>query len=232
MDVYHVRHLVADRWRALSHEQQLSILIFGVCGCFALVASIASIRDHIYSPFTAPKSLLVKAAALQKQIDESDDAYIMEQQKHKDSDHDGLSDYAELYIYHTSPYLADSDSDGIPDPVEVAQGTDPNCPQGKACTDPALGVVTGASTSTAADLLDTTHVPEAPKDASSSVVNDMPPDPQGMSTDQIRTYLLSHNLLQPDQSSVLSDAQLRQTYSAAYEQALRVQQVRTNPINP
>ncbi len=238
MDVYYVRHLVADRWRALSREQQLSVIVFGVCGCFALAASIVSLREHIYSPFTAPKSVLVKAAALQKELNESDDAYITEQQKRKDSDHDGLSDYAELVLYRTSPYLADSDSDGIPDVVEIAQVTDPNCPQGKTCTDPSLGVITGASTGTASDLLSATRVPQAPNDfggtavSSSSALNDMPPDPAGMTTDQIRTYLISRGLLQPDQSTLLDDAQLRQAYSAAYAQALRVQQARTTPINP
>ncbi len=58
---------------------------------------------------------------------------LMQDLKSKDTDHDGLSDYDELYIYHTSPYLADSDSDGIPDKVEIEQGTDPNCPKGQTC---------------------------------------------------------------------------------------------------
>ncbi len=53
--------------------------------------------------------------------------------KETDTDGDGLSDYAEIYIYHTSPYLVDSDSDGISDFKEVQQGTNPNCPQGKNC---------------------------------------------------------------------------------------------------
>ncbi|MHB8903882.1 MAG: hypothetical protein ACYC40_02165 [Patescibacteria group bacterium] len=50
-----------------------------------------------------------------------------------DTDHDGLTDYEETNIYHTSPYLADTDSDGIPDGTEVKNGTDPNCPTGKVC---------------------------------------------------------------------------------------------------
>ena len=50
-----------------------------------------------------------------------------------DTDHDGLSDYDEINIYHTSPYLEDTDSDGIPDGTEVKNGTDPNCPTGKVC---------------------------------------------------------------------------------------------------
>lgn len=51
----------------------------------------------------------------------------------KDSDGDGLSDYEEINISKTSPYLEDSDSDSISDKQEVSQGTDPNCPVGKIC---------------------------------------------------------------------------------------------------
>lgn len=57
-----------------------------------------------------------------------------EELKNKDTDHDGLSDWDELNIYHTSPYLEDTDGDGIPDGVEVKNGTDPNCPQGRTCS--------------------------------------------------------------------------------------------------
>ena len=64
--------------------------------------------------------------------------------KSRDTDGDGLSDYDEIYVYHTSPYLEDSDSDGIPDLQEIQQGTDPNCPQGKDCSAP---IETAASSS-------------------------------------------------------------------------------------
>lgn len=57
--------------------------------------------------------------------------------KSKDTDGDGLSDYDELYVDKTSPYLKDSDGDGTSDSAEITQGTDPNCPQGEVCS--ALG---------------------------------------------------------------------------------------------
>jgi hypothetical protein len=53
--------------------------------------------------------------------------------KVKDTDKDGLNDYDELNIYKTSPYLEDSDSDGIGDKKEMDAGADPNCPEGRSC---------------------------------------------------------------------------------------------------
>lgn len=53
--------------------------------------------------------------------------------KTKDTDGDNLSDYDETYVYRTSPYLKDSDGDGIDDKAELAKQTNPNCPEGKDC---------------------------------------------------------------------------------------------------
>jgi lipoprotein-anchoring transpeptidase ErfK/SrfK len=49
-----------------------------------------------------------------------------DQLKSMDSDHDGLSDYDEIYIYHTDPNNPDTDGDGYSDGLEVANGYDPN----------------------------------------------------------------------------------------------------------
>ncbi len=64
--------------------------------------------------------------------------------RRKDTDRDGLSDYDELYIYKTSPYLEDSDSDGFLDKTEIETGNDPNCPAGQNCLfDEGIGVDEG-----------------------------------------------------------------------------------------
>lgn len=50
-----------------------------------------------------------------------------------DTDGDGLTDYDEMYVYGTSPYLEDTDSDEILDIEEIKKGSDPNCPEGGSC---------------------------------------------------------------------------------------------------
>jgi hypothetical protein len=42
-----------------------------------------------------------------------------------DTDGDGLTDGAEVNVYHTNPLLPDTDGDKIPDGIEVQTGTDP-----------------------------------------------------------------------------------------------------------
>ncbi len=62
-----------------------------------------------------------------------------------DTDADGLSDYDEKYIYHTSIYLKDSDGDGYSDKEEIDNGYDPNCPKGENCHDINAQQTTGDS---------------------------------------------------------------------------------------
>jgi hypothetical protein len=51
-----------------------------------------------------------------------------------DTDGDGISDWDELFIYGTSPYLANTSGDGISDYDAIfVHGIDPLCPQGEDC---------------------------------------------------------------------------------------------------
>jgi hypothetical protein len=47
----------------------------------------------------------------------------------KDSDVDGLTDDAEIHVYHTDPNNPDTDGDGFDDGYEVANHTDPLDPK-------------------------------------------------------------------------------------------------------
>ncbi|MBI2984251.1 MAG: hypothetical protein HYY50_01355 [Candidatus Kerfeldbacteria bacterium] len=81
--------------------------------------------------------------------------------KTKDTDEDGLSDFDELYGSKTSPYLRDSDSDGVADGDELRQGTDPNCPSGKACA----GIVGGGPTTDSGGQLTPEFLRQALRDS-------------------------------------------------------------------
>ncbi len=61
------------------------------------------------------------------------EAAELEESKSKDTDGDGLVDFDELYVYKTSPYVVDTDSDGFDDKTETFSGNNPNCPIGKDC---------------------------------------------------------------------------------------------------
>ena len=75
------------------------------------------------SPYVAPP------------VEEETDLSKMDPEKLKDqdTDEDGITDFDELYVYETSPYLADSDSDGFDDAYEIQNFEDPMCPQGQNC---------------------------------------------------------------------------------------------------
>jgi len=73
--------------------------------------------------------LMAKYQALSLTTDET----LANQLKNQDSDLDGLDDWSEINVYSTSPYLSDSDGDGISDKQEILKGTDPTCPEGVDC---------------------------------------------------------------------------------------------------
>jgi hypothetical protein len=109
-------------------SQVFGVILFIAVGVSAIFLGIKQYTQKINGPFAVNAAV----AGLANQLNGNSAAV----DKTKDTDGDGLSDYDEINIYHTSPYLADTDSDGIPDGTEVKNGTDPNCPQGKTCVSP------------------------------------------------------------------------------------------------
>lgn len=112
----------------LGKEQKVGLFFVIICGAVAGVLGTFYVWHHMNVPFaisyTGPK-LSVGNDASQAAI---------AKEKAADTDGDGLSDYDEKKIYGTSPYLSDSDSDGIDDKTEVTTGTDPLCKIGSTCT--------------------------------------------------------------------------------------------------
>lgn len=117
--------------QALQAEQKIAFALLVFLGVGGIIFGFRSFGANLYRPiqqqfakyYTGEDVLNANAK----------DSAIMEEQKKKDTDVDGLSDYDELYVYKTSPYLKDSDSDSTDDKSEVFGGTDPNCPVGKDC---------------------------------------------------------------------------------------------------
>ncbi|PJA92533.1 MAG: hypothetical protein CO133_02700 [Candidatus Komeilibacteria bacterium CG_4_9_14_3_um_filter_37_5] len=107
-------------------KKQLSYLAVFVIAVSVFGFAFWQVQKNIAAPF----ALQIKENT--NSNEQHDNLFLtetekMEKLKKVDSDNDGLSDYLELYIYNTSPYLDDSDSDGVTDKDEVLAGSDPNC---------------------------------------------------------------------------------------------------------
>ncbi|PIT94221.1 hypothetical protein COU00_00180 [Candidatus Falkowbacteria bacterium CG10_big_fil_rev_8_21_14_0_10_43_11] len=114
----------------LSWQQKAGVAFLAIFGVSALILWAVQFKSglQVTEPLTAEE--LVQ---LQKTRGGGNDTDTAAQLRSQDTDKDGLSDYDELYVYGTSPYLEDSDSDGILDKKEIERETDPNCSQGKVC---------------------------------------------------------------------------------------------------
>lgn len=165
-------------------ERRVAWLFFGL-GITALILGGFQFRNNLKQPFTS-----AGIARLQNQVQPQDTELLALQAK--DADKDGLSDYEELYSYNTSPYIADSDSDGQTDKQEVDSNTDPNCPSGQTC-----GVV--STTNSAAANANTNT---APVSGSSSVT-----------AAQLRQALLAAGVSQAEVDAV-DDATLLANYQS------------------
>lgn len=193
-------------WRELDHGQQISLSILAPCAALILVLAGFSLRASVLMPFRASKSVLYRSdqlianqralAAQQEQISAG-----------KDTDGDGMSDLDESNTFHTSPYLTDTDSDGVLDGEEVRVGTDPNCPPNKDCYGFAAlnpDVVPGNTSTTAPSVSGSAPAIEAPQ------------APESLTSTQIREYLLRNALATAGQLDALPDAAVVELYRRAY----------------
>lgn len=122
------RLVIAERAEAaLSREQKAGLFFVVVCGIGALVFGVQYVWTHMARPFSIEYTGPRLVTGAEKQSAE------IAQQKTSDTDNDSVSDYDELYIFKTSPYLGDSDSDGMSDGDEITAGQDPNCAVGATC---------------------------------------------------------------------------------------------------
>ena len=129
------------------HKYALVVLAIAIIG--VIVLWTMELRRSIVEPLYAQPE--PKTAANNPAADNSADAAAL---RAKDTDGDTLNDYDELNLYKTSPYLADSDSDGFTDKQEIDSGNDPNCPTGQQCATPDATTPAGQSSSFSNPQLD------------------------------------------------------------------------------
>ena len=125
----------------LTKNQKIAAASLAVFAVLIVILWSVQLKNNIYGPLNSNSTGANEAAQIDSQT--ANDLAL----KNKDTDSDGLSDYDELNIYKTSPYLDDSDSDGVKDGEDIAKGTAPNCPAGRAC---ASSEFTGDSAGTSA----------------------------------------------------------------------------------
>lgn len=124
--------------------------------------------------------------------------------KTKDTDADGLTDFDETYIYKTSPYLKDSDSDGIDDKTEVTQGDDPNCPKGRQCGTDLTASAGGAAYSASGTDLGPAANPAADPtaDPSALVQQEVADQLLNPTPEQVRTMLVQAGMKKEDLQNI------------------------------
>ena len=169
------------------------VLLMGIVG---LGIGVIQWRGSFKTAFATPGTERFRTPA---QVEEE----RVEAMKTKDTDADGLNDHEESYVYQTSPYLADSDSDGEDDRTELAAGEDPNCPKGKDCG-AFYGVMDASATSTGAGLEEQEQV------IFEQLMNPTP--------DQIRQMLLQSGL-DPAEIEGIDDATLLELYHQSLAEA-------------
>ncbi|MEI7512705.1 MAG: hypothetical protein WCK01_04600 [Candidatus Uhrbacteria bacterium] len=225
---------VRERWNALPSETRFASGILGVCGFASIVLSVWYMSENLSAPFRVSTASLIAART---SFQSTSETRQIEASKLRDTDRDGLSDYAEINLHKTSPYLADTDSDGIPDAIELAQGMDPNCPKGQNCGGIANADLQPSvnSSSSYQDLLQGTQVKraievgqaaDAPTAAQEFILN--APDPSTISAAEARTLLGKSGLSPAGQLDGLVDEDVMKIYRATYVQ---VQTIRLNMNN-
>ncbi len=104
---------------ALKPDIRLIILLTFI-GTLTIVLGYSQIKKTIYSPFKISEQATTEMPTQEEVL------AILDQQ---DTDNDGLSDFDEKFIYQTSVYIDDTDSDGFTDKEEVEAKSDPLDPK-------------------------------------------------------------------------------------------------------
>lgn len=199
----------------LTREERVAFGFIAACGVGAVLFGGLSFFSNVKKPFLISYTGPRYVTSAEK---ESEQTAL---QRITDTDEDGISDYDELNIFATSPYIKDTDSDGRADGAEILEGGDPNCALGKTCVSSEL-IQSGAS----AAFLES-QVPQAPETIETPTLEEAIGALQGLSVEDVR-LMLGESGIEADQLAQLSDEEVMALYQDAVNQAAAELQASTS----
>mgnify|MGYP002725828836 CR=1 FL=1 len=228
--IYFLKKIMSQRLSSkqprtnLSTEQKVAFLLLLFLGIGGIILGFRSFGSNLSRPF----DLQIAEYAGEVFLTSSEQSDLeKEEQKTKDTDEDGLSDYDELYVFKTSPYLSDTDSDGFDDYTEVYSNNDPTCPIGTDCESVAASLEGAGSGTTAEEILETFSPTTGSEDLSvyeELVGSDISSEQdvvqyfESMSLEETRELLLEAGLSQ-EQLDQISDEMLQELFNTALVEA-------------
>ncbi len=184
-------------------SQKVASAFLLVFGLFVIIFSFSQIKGKITGPFAINEENQTEISSEEK----VNFHYAVLQ--NMDTDGDTLSDYDELYTYDTSPYLEDTDSDGLTDLQEIQRGSDPNCPEGQDCSISGNIQVSASSSESFTDIYEETETPVVGSDIEESLVETL--SGGEVNTEVLRQIMLANGFSQEDLDQI-SDEELTQIY--------------------
>jgi len=206
-----------EKKKKLSREEKVVFLLLAVIGILGITFGFKSLPASLSRPFEIQLSKYKDTNFLTLSEQEAAET---ERQKTTDSDKDGLMDYDELYVYKTSPYLADSDSDGFDDKTEIFSNNNPNCPEGKDCNASSLIAAEETGGASSNDLLSQLlgMGSGVSTDLNFQSVDEVTDYFSQMSSEQIRSILITQGV--PKETvDAMSDEQVMDLLQTALTQA-------------
>lgn len=194
-------------------EQKVAFVLFLVIGVLGIALSVRSFSASLRRPF---EQQLASYSGERYQRADVRRSAELEAQKQRDTDEDGLSDYDESAVYKTSPYLKDSDSDGMDDQTELTAGQDPNCPEGKQCGGAITADTAPSTTAEAEGLLGPTSDVKKPSESEFTFdsVSDIQAFLTSLGAEEIRSLLRAQGISE-DVLSKLTDEELLAQFQKA-----------------
>lgn len=216
-------------WNQFSarEQRQLTVAFLVIVSASTLILGFLQVRHLLNRPFYYFTQVDVNSY-IQPPTEEEDQLGQVVESQNKDSDEDGLSDYEELYVYSTSPYIGDTDSDGFTDKQEVESSHNPNCPASENCLG---GTTEAASELDSAILTDPDDLrvalmnygysqeqvaamsDEQLRAAYVAIITSEQPIAEPSQADQLRSAILQAGIVDEETLNNLSDEEIVQIYN-------------------